>query len=300
MNTSNLIHICIKSEVEVMHREEDDYRCGISKMALAASRTGTIIYAFAFMSTHIHIVAETRDVSRFVSNFKNAYTRWFNHKYCRTGSLGEKSCHIEYLDNLNRALRAINYVLRNPVHHLVCDTALGYEFCSARYVFQDTICRGDSAVSRRTSRYYPSRRPLPKNMYLNEQGMISPECFLDTAAVERIYISPKKFLFHINSSSFRDLVEDGEKPLSIGDVEPGVNLEELRKNEMERSVKGNTTDIDVCRIIDKEILTDRTYAQLSLPERKDIARRLARRPDILSQKQICRCLGLVMPTQERS
>ena len=97
-------------------------------------------------------------------------------------------------------------------------------------------------------------------MYLNEQGMISPECFLDTAAVERIYISPKKFLFHINSSSFRDLVEDGEKPLSIGDIEPGANLEELRKNEMERSVKGNTTDIDVCRIIDKEILTDRTYA----------------------------------------
>lgn len=299
MNTSNLIHICIKSETEVMHREEDDYRCGISKMALVASRTGTIIYAYAFMSTHIHIVAETRNVSRFVSNFKNAYTRWFNHKYCRVGRLGEKRCHIEYLDNPNRALRAINYVLRNPVHHLVCDTALGYEFCSARYVFQGTICRGDATVSRRTSRYYPSRHPLPGNMYLNEQGMISPECFLDRATVERIYISPRKFLFHINRPSFRDLAEDGERPLSIGDIEPGANLEEIRKNEMERSVKGNTTDIDVCRIIDKEILTDRTYAQLSIQERTDVARQLARRPDILSQKQIFRCLGLDVPTPER-
>lgn len=299
MNTSNLIHICIKSETEVMHREEDDYRCGISKMALVASRTGTIIYAYAFMSTHIHIVAETRNVSRFVSNFKNAYTRWFNHKYCRVGRLGEKRCHIEYLDNLNRALRAINYVLRNPVHHLVCDTALGYEFCSARYVFQGTICRGDATVSRRTSRYYPSRHPLPGNMYLNEQGMISPECFLDRATVERIYISPRKFLFHINRPSFRDLAEDGERPLSIGDIEPGANLEEIRKNEMERSVKGNTTDIDVCRIIDKEILTDRTYAQLSIQERTDVARQLARRPDILSPKQIFRCLGLDVPTPER-
>lgn len=296
MNTSNIIHICIKSEKEVMHRDEDDYRCGISKMALAAYRTQTIIYAYALMSTHIHIVLETRNCSKFISCFRNGYTKWFNSKYKRDGRLGEKSFHTEYLGTFNRTLSAINYVLRNPVHHLVTDTALGYEFCSARYVFVGQVCPGEATSRYRMSRYYSHNIALPKSMTLNEKGMISPLSFLDIKAVERIYATPKNFLFHINRPSYADLEKsagtNGEKVLSICDIEPTMSLEEIQNNERKRSVQGLTTDIDVCRIIDKEILSVRTYAQLTQQEKKMLADRLFRKFKYLSKKQIARCVGL--------
>lgn len=295
MNTSEIIHVCIKSEDEVMHRDEEDYRCGISKMALAAYRTQTIIYAYALMSTHIHIVVETRNCSKFVSCFRNGYTKWFNFKYKREGRLGEKSFHTEYLGTFNRTLRAINYVLRNPVHHLVTDTAFGYEFCSARYVFEGQICPGETTSRYRLSKYYSHNKALPKSMTLNEKGMISPQSFLDVKAVERIYATPKNFLFHINRPSYADLeksAENGEKILSICDIEPMISLEEIQNNERKRSVQGLTTDMDICRIIDKEILQGRTYAQLSPQEKKEVAWRVSRKIYGFTNKQIARCLGM--------
>lgn len=133
-------------------------------------------------------------------------------------------------------------------------------------------------------------------MTLNEKGMISPLSFLDVKAVERIYATPKNFLFHINRPSYADLEKsagtNGEKVLSICDIEPTMSLDEIQNNERKRSVQGLTTDIDVCRIIDKEILSVRTYAQLTQLEKKMLADRLFHKFKYLSKKQIARCVGL--------
>ncbi len=116
MKTYTLVHICVKSENGLMHREEEDYRCGISKMALAAFRTESHIYAYAFMSTHVHIIVQSSDCSKFILFYRSAYTRWFNHKYGRTGRLGERYYHSVVLETPYRILNAVNYVLKYPVH----------------------------------------------------------------------------------------------------------------------------------------------------------------------------------------
>jgi hypothetical protein len=102
-------------------------------------------------------------------------------------------------------------------------------------------------------------------------------------------------LFHINRPSFADLEKsagNGEKVLSICDIEPAISLEEIQNNERKRSVQGLTTDMDICRIIDKEILQDRTYAQLSSQEKKEVAWRVSRKIHGFTNKQIARCLGM--------
>jgi hypothetical protein len=294
MKTYNLVHICIKSEDELMHRDEEDYRCGISKMAYAALRTESHIYAYAFMSTHVHVVVQSSDCPKFISLYRSAYTRWFNHKYCRAGRLGERYYHTEYLETPYRILYAVNYVLRNPVHHLVSDSALGYEFCSARYVFAGDFRSGDLPCKRRTTPFLSTKITLPESFSLNEKGMISPESFLEIKAVENLYGTVKSFMYYINRPSFKDLgnpQDTGENPLTIDMIEPSFNIEELRENEQKRSVKGYAKDIDVCRIIDKECLQGKSYTRISGQEKTMIANILLRRfKGYISIKQINRCL----------
>ena len=298
MEKYDLLHICIKSEDELMHREEEDYRSGISKMALAAYRTGTRIFAYAFMSTHIHIIVQSPDVSRFISNFRNSYTKWFNCKYRRTGRLGERYFYTVSLDSLYRIIHAVNYVLRNPVHHLVTDTAIGYEFCSARYVFASDFCLNEGRFKRVRSALYSKNVNLPDSFWLNEQGMISPKSFLEIPFVERLYMTVKNYMYNINRPSYADLDKpnDGDKPLNISHIESDYNIEDLQQNERKRSVKEFIADIDICRIIDKELLKGRTYAQLSDQEKKRIAGLVSRRLPRCPLKQIYRCLAIQVGT----
>lgn len=298
MEKYDLLHICIKSENELMHREEEDYRSGITKMALAAYRTGTHIFAYAFMSNHVHMVVQSPDISRFVSNYRNAYTRWFNFKYCRKGRLGERSFHTVPLDSIYRTLHAVNYVLRNPVHHLVSDTAIGYEFCSARYVFASDFCLNEVKSRKVRSAFYSKNAPLPDSLYLNDKGMISPKSFLEIPAVEKLYMTAKNYLFYINRPSYADMDKPAanEEPLDICQIEPSYNIEELQRNERRRSVKEHTDDMDICRIVDKKLLRGRTYAQLSDEEKERIACQVSRRLPLCPLKQIYRCLAIQVRT----
>jgi REP element-mobilizing transposase RayT len=293
-----LLHICIKSENELMHRDEEDYRSGITKMALAAYRTGTHIFAYAFMSTHVHVIVQSPDISKFVSNYRNAYTRWFNFKYSRKGRLGERYFHTVQLNSLYRILHAVNYVLRNPVHHLVTDTAIGYEFCSARYVFPSDFCLNEKRSGKTRSAFYSKNVSLPDSFWLNDKGMISPESFLEIPAVERLYMTAKNYIFCINRPSYADIDKPNakEKPLDISQIEPSYDIEELQRNERRRSVKEYTNDMEVCRIVDKELLKGSTYTQLSDEEKKRIAGLVSRRLPRCPLKQICRCLAIQVRT----
>jgi hypothetical protein len=296
MKTYTLVHVCIKSENGLIHRDEEDYRCGISKMALAAFRTESHIYAYAFMSTHVHIIVQSSDCSKFILLYRSAYTRWFNHKYGRTGRLGERYYHTVPLETPYRILHAVNYVLRNPVHHLVCDSALGYEFNSARYVFAQDFSVRELPGSRRTTPFLSRKITLPSSFQLNDKGMISPESFLEIKSVENLYGTVKSFMYYINRSSFRDLDKpssEEEKPVTIDVIEPSFSIEELQDNERKRSVKDYVKDIDICRIIDKECLKGLTYARITERDRVRITNILLRRFNgFISLKQIQRCLAV--------
>ena len=296
--TTSLFHLCVKSNGEVMFRDDDDYRCGISKMAMAAIKTKTRIYAYAFMSTHMHIVALTDDTSRFMSVFRNSYTKRFNHKYMRSGKLGDKGYYAEPLDTLNRTLSAVNYVLRNPVHHSVSDTALGYEYCSARYLFEGDVAHPENTLPKK-SKYIPRHTPNHKQLRSNPSGMISPSSFLDISAVEQIYMTPKNFLFYINRPSYRDLEkvsmqENEQRRITIADIEPYENIDELQKNERQRSTKGSLTDQQLCSIIDLKAQNNfkKAYTQLSAAEKRQIATDLLKLPIRPTKEQIIRCLVL--------
>lgn len=64
------------------------------------------------------------------SNLFNAYSKAFNKKYNRTGSLFEKGFHRKHIDSQDYLFRLIIYIHNNPVSHGFSNSPEEYEWSS--------------------------------------------------------------------------------------------------------------------------------------------------------------------------
>lgn len=148
MNT-DFHHVYSKGEM-VIFRDADDYYHFQNRLAIEKYGKNLKILAYSIMATHVHLIVETWDedaLREFIVGVKRAYAVHFKHKYGI--SLPPKFFQIEYSDDENTFESKKNrlvYVLRNPVHHQICGSALSYEFSSARFTFMEelfgeSVCR---------------------------------------------------------------------------------------------------------------------------------------------------------------
>ena len=73
---------------------------------------------------------ENKPLHQYFSNLFNAYTKAFNKKYNRTGSLFEKNFHRKLIYNNEYLKKVIVYIHQNPVHHRFCTRASDYPWSS--------------------------------------------------------------------------------------------------------------------------------------------------------------------------
>lgn len=132
-------HICVSSHKEVLFRCKEDYFWMMNTLAVTAFKTHTIVIAFSFMSDHIHLVVITQDAAEFVRILRSSYAKYFNLKYGRRGQLGERHFFKIELKGLYHTLAAVNYVLRNAVHHGVTSTPFEYPYNSANCYFRKEL-----------------------------------------------------------------------------------------------------------------------------------------------------------------
>ena len=107
-------------------------------------------YAFVLMKNHFHLLVRIKDLPGFknlegltilkgmgnkpphqyFSNLFNAYTKSYNKKYDRTGSLFEKNFHRKHIENQNYLKQVLLYIHNNPVHHGFCKHPVEYPWSS--------------------------------------------------------------------------------------------------------------------------------------------------------------------------
>ncbi len=99
-------------------------------------------YAFVLMKNHFHLLVRIKDLPGFqnleglkpphqyFSNLFNAYTKAFNKKYGRTGSLFEKNFHRKHINNQDYLKKVLLYIHNNPVHHRFCEHPVEYPWSS--------------------------------------------------------------------------------------------------------------------------------------------------------------------------
>ena len=85
---------------------------------------------------------------QYFSNLFNAYTKAYNKKYKRTGSLFEKNFHRKSIHNIEYLRNVIVYIHRNPVHHRFCNDPSDYPWSSYKTCFtlQPTKLKRDAVI----------------------------------------------------------------------------------------------------------------------------------------------------------
>ena len=124
---------------------------------------------------------------------------------------------------------------------------------------------------------------------------------MEIRRLEQFYVSPRNFVYQMNRLTdetwLQEQLKDGTgKPITLADVEPGLDdksIAELLNNENARNFsRSRMQDLDVCRLIDRELLpgTGATSVyRLTDTQRSRIYRTLQNEFH-LPDRQIRRCL----------
>ena len=127
-------HLCLSAGDEIMFRDLDDYHRGFNCFAIALYKTDSTGLVESFMSNHFHLVIQTENPKDFMYNMRQPYSKYFNHKYGRSGILGEdKHFQIE-ISGLHHHLAAMSYTLRNALHHGIAPIPYAYPHSSANVI----------------------------------------------------------------------------------------------------------------------------------------------------------------------
>ncbi len=122
-------------------------------------------YAWALLGNHFHIMVKIKSKSKILkyqkiarltkmtaegrvyqqfSNLFNAYTKSFNKKFERSGSLFEHPFHRKCVEGKAYFLQLILYIHTNPVRHKFCDHPLNYPWTS----FIDFLSKKPSRIKK--------------------------------------------------------------------------------------------------------------------------------------------------------
>ena len=103
-------------------------------------------FAWVLMGNHFHLLVKIKPpsedfinlqrvdylkrINQQFSNLFNAYTKAFNKRYKRTGSLFEHTFRRKRIEEVDYLKNVLIYIHKNPVHHGFCDHPVEYPWSS--------------------------------------------------------------------------------------------------------------------------------------------------------------------------
>lgn len=262
-----LYHICNLGQ-KILFRTEDDYIMAINRLAACANSTYTEVWAYSIMSTHFHLIIASSRIDDFVKAYKINLSR--SHKRLYNSYIRLKiTC--RYLENQYSILNALNYVLKNPIHHGITDIAFNYPYSSAYCYFSDSIFKPElnsiqnskistcpySKIGVNLSRELFGTRKLHDDYLIQDFRFVLPESFINISAVEKLYNTPRRFLYNMTSALKEELEEFGKESDAIYNQSNPISL------------FGKNTDTEVCQMIDN-MIAPKTYTELNAKEKEQL------------------------------
>ena len=299
-------HICFTSHNEVMFRDEEDHGMFVNLMALPGFAQDTEILVDAEMSTHAHLNVFSNAPVWFAGRLRLSYTKYFNKKYGRNGRFGEKYTYSLKVNGFYHQMVLENYILRNGLHHGASPTAFGYEYCAVRELYAKDIGLSSESVASWTreemASFLPRHAQFPDQYRMGSDGVFLRSSFMEIRRAEQFYGSPRNYLYQMNRLTDDSWIQDQARdetdaPITLSMIEQADDrtVAQMLNNEHGRSFNRNRLqDMDVCRLIDKDILPGygvTSVYQLTATQKQRIARQLYHEFH-LSESQIQRCLVL--------
>ena len=299
-------HLCLSAGDEIMFRDLEDYNRGFNCFALALYKTGSTGLVESFMATHTHQLVQTDDPKEFMWHFRQPYSKYFNHKYKRTGKLGESTHFTMEVIGYHHMLAALSYVLRNALHHGVVPIPYAYPHCSVNAIFSTEMGKFQKEkvlLERNYSQYIGRRAEYPSSYKMSESGVFLRETVLDIPQVENLFVSPRSFNYYMSRKSSEEWEAEQKKdgnnslPINLSAIEHGIPLQDINKmifNEAGKTDYKKISDIELCTRLDalaRDKYGRHSVYQLTGREKQQIAYDLYHNWYV-NEKQIRRCLAM--------
>ena len=201
-----------------------------------------------FLSTHFHIIIRGNNADRFIEYLSRCITRGYNSKYHKQIKMNISK---RQLENPFSIMTAINYVLKNPIHHKLCLVPLNYPYSSIGCYFKNELSRKKYCEEENKTPYKrPSelinvsyrelfvKHKAPEHFLIAGDRMVIPETFVNSRYVELLYDNSKKFLYNMTKPLQEEIEMFGEDRNAIN-----AHLNKI-------ALCGRLTDTEVCKLID--------------------------------------------------
>jgi len=164
---TGIYHIMLRGINRQRIFEEDaDYRRFLGCVERVQEDSGAVIYAYALMSNHVHLlIGEGREaLSVTMKRLAVRYAGWFNRKYDRVGHLFQDRYASRPVNDDGYFLMALMYIHFNPVVGGLCTHPDQYVWSSRR-----TLGHPGSLVN-----FTSLERIVPLEAVLREEGRYEP------------------------------------------------------------------------------------------------------------------------------
>lgn len=208
-------HICTDGLAgKILFKSRKDYIFGMNGIPVCAIPNGVKVIAFCLMSNHVHFIVsgEIAACRKFIKSYKK--------RLSDISDTGQAHVCIKPVDDTEYLMRAICYVLRNPVGAGIKIMPQMYAWSSAAQYFKGNDCHESifRSVHRRTGDI-PAREMreilhshiiLPPYYTLLPENMIDPGCYTDTATVEKLFRSPARMLYYMAKNDNMEMELESE------------------------------------------------------------------------------------------
>ncbi len=206
---NNLYHVCTSGLARNdWFLDEDDFILGMNTVATCALFSGVKVYCFCLMTNHVHFILQgSMEMCRlFIKEYKRIQSRYLVRKYNKADVLSDADVCVKHLETEEYIKTAIAYVVRNPVAAGMPVMPTGYRWSSASLYFSEQpfvngLSRkiSDMTYAQRVT-LLRTKSVFPDSYFVDESNMISPSCYVDYKSVDKIFVSPKQWLYYLSST----------------------------------------------------------------------------------------------------
>jgi len=303
-----LFHICIATQSEVLLRSIEDVRLFTNTIAILGTRYHINILTDAVMSTHLHINCFCDDPREYAYVTTISVTKQFNYQHQRHGNLFDKRPLIKRIYGPIHCQMAMNYGLRQAVHHGITESPFEYPFGTSNSLFlaqRGCTEKRPSFRGQEIKQFVPRNVIVPDHFEADENGIILRYSFEEIQMVENWYGTFKNFMYSLLRQTNEkwlgeQYLDKNDCPLiTLNELEHGYSDEEiaqmLRNEGNAKFIRRGLSDMDVCQIIDRDLLgcygVSSVYC-LDYKQKMRLAEYLRKEIGINNPKQIERCLAM--------
>lgn len=228
-------HICTDGlSREIIFKSEDDFIFGMNGVPVYSFHFDVRIMAFCLMSNHVHFI--TYGSATGCKGFIRGYRKRLSY----LTDMHAASVSIKLIDDTDYLMKAIGYVLRNPVGAGEKVLPTTYRWGSGPLYFNDarTVCGTPvSAISKnQRQKLIRSHLALPEHCIITPEGMVDPGGYVDYRTVESLYGHPGRFLYHLSRRDDMEMELTGDilHKTSYTDAELLASVSDICSQEFQR------------------------------------------------------------------